>query len=86
MLDKVPLGNVTVIVPLVAFAGTAVSMAEPVAVKVAGIPLKLTAVAPVKFVPRIVTFPPTGPETRCGVTKGPRPVERLKIVPEQLVE
>jgi hypothetical protein len=37
-------------------------------------------VAPVRFVPRIVTGDPTSPEVVCVSTNGPRPTDRLKIV------
>jgi hypothetical protein len=58
-----PPGAVTVIVPVVAPAGTvAVIFVLEVTVKVvAEVPLKLTAVLPVRFVPLMVTTVPTGP-------------------------
>ena len=58
----VPLGVVTVILPVVAAAGTAAVICVALAtVKVAAVPLKATAVAPVKFVPVIVIVVPTTP-------------------------
>ena len=61
----VPPGVVTVIVPVVAPAGTvAVIWVALLAVKVeAGAPWKATVVAPVKFVPVRMTEEPTGPDT-----------------------
>lgn len=56
----VPPGVVTEIVPLVAPVGTVVVICVALATEnVAAVPLKLTAVAPVKFVPEMVTAPPT---------------------------
>ena len=62
MLVAVPPGVVTESVPLLAPAGTLVVIwvAEST-VKVADVPLKPTSVAPVRFVPVIVTDVPTGP-------------------------
>src|SRR6267143_1359806 len=61
-LLAVPSGLVTLIVPVVAPAGTVavIVVAEPT-VKLALAPLNATAVAVVKFVPLIVTLVPTGP-------------------------
>ncbi len=62
-LEAVPLGVVTRMNPVVAPAGTvAVMRVEDLTVKDAGVELKVTAVAPEKFVPVIVTEVPTGPE------------------------
>src|SRR4030095_1171993 len=61
-LVAVPLGVVTVIRPVVAPTGTVVSIrVEETTLKLAAVPLKRTLVAPVKFVPVIVTGVPTGP-------------------------
>lgn len=58
----VPLGVVTEIFPVVAPLGTgAVIWVALSTVNVAAVPLKLTAVAPVKFVPLITTLAPTTP-------------------------
>jgi hypothetical protein len=58
----VPLGVVTLIAPVVAAAGTVqVICVELTTVKDAAVPLKRTAVAPVKFVPVNVTAVPAGP-------------------------
>jgi len=59
----VPLGVVTLIGPVVAPEGTvAVMLVLLPTVKLADVPLNLTAVAPVKLVPVIVTLVPTAPE------------------------
>ncbi len=61
-LVPVPAAVVTLIGPVLAPAGTgAVILVEEFTVKVAGVPLKVTAVVPVKFAPLIVTFVPTLP-------------------------
>src|SRR5438067_1500104 len=62
LLVAVPSGVVTLTGPVVAPAGTAaeICVAE-FTVKVALVPLNFTEVAPVKFVPVIVTLVPTGP-------------------------
>jgi hypothetical protein len=41
----------------------------------------VTLVAPVRFVPRILTATPTLPEVGFVSTNGPRPTDRLKTVP-----
>src|SRR5437660_6079760 len=61
-LAAVPPGVVTLSGPVVAPAGTVARIAvSEVTVKVALTPLNDTDVAPVKFVPLIVTLVPTGP-------------------------
>src|SRR5256885_13275473 len=61
-LFAVPPEVVTLIGPLVAPAGTvAVIAVAELTVKLALVPLNSTALAPVKFVPLIVTLVPTGP-------------------------
>ena len=62
VLVAVPPGVVTLSGPVVAPAGTVawIAVAE-VTVNVAAVPLNVTAVAPVKFVPLIVTLAPAGP-------------------------
>lgn len=61
-LVAVPPGVVTLIGPEVASAGTvAVISVEDTTPKLASIPLNITAVAPVKSVPVMVRFAPTGP-------------------------
>ena len=62
-LPAVPRGAMTVSVPLVAPAGTmAVICVLLFTVKEAAAPLKVSAVAPLKPVPVMVTTVPTGPE------------------------
>jgi len=62
-LAPVPPGVVTLMGPLVAPAGTVavIEMAELTVKEDALVPLNLTAVAPVKFVPVMLTDVPTGP-------------------------
>ena len=63
VLVPVPCGVVTAIGPSVAFAGTVawMSVAELTVKFVEGVPLKVTDVAPWKFVPVRSTVVPTGP-------------------------
>jgi hypothetical protein len=82
LLFSMPLGVVTVTQPLVAPVGTLTVI--PVAdttLKVAETPLKVTLVAPVRSVPRILTCAPTLPAEGSVLTKGPRPTDWLKAVP-----
>jgi len=82
LLFSVPTGVVTSTIPVVAPAGTMVLIsALDTTLNVAAVPLKLTLVAPVRLVPRIITFAPSFPEAGFVDTNGPRPVDRLKIVP-----
>jgi len=63
-LGAVPAGVVTLIVPDVAPAGTvAVILIAELTVNAADVPLNLTAVAPVKFAPLMVTLAPIAPLT-----------------------
>ena len=65
-----PPGVVTVMGPVVAPAGTVVVIVpEGSTVKVAATPLNETAVAPMKFVPVIVTPVPTGPKVGANGLK-----------------
>ena len=78
----VPVDVTTSTVPVVAPAGTVVVISEPeTTLKAAAVPLKLTLVAPVRSVPRIVTAAPALPEVGSVSTNGPRPTDRLKTVP-----
>ena len=63
LLVAVPPGVVTLIGPVVAIAGTvAVSVVDSNTLKLIALaPLNITAVAPVKSVPVMVTLVPTGP-------------------------
>jgi len=62
-LTPVPAAVVTLTLPVVAPLGTVVSIrvSETTVKEVATVPLKNTWVAPVKFVPVMVTAVPTGP-------------------------
>jgi hypothetical protein len=84
LLESVPLGVTTWTVPVVTPAGTVVEIAVPVelTVNVAATPLKLTRVAPVSSVPKIVTSAPTLPEVGSVFTNGASPTDSLKIVPQ----
>src|SRR5208283_2150079 len=78
LLESTPLGVVTSIVPVVAPLGTVVSMKVPdTTVNVAGTPLNVTLVAPVRSLPRIPMTEPALPKVGLLFTKGPRPVDRL---------
>jgi hypothetical protein len=48
----------------------------------AAVPLKVTLVAPVRSVPRILTAAPTLPEFGSVSTNGPRPTDWLKTGPQ----
>src|SRR5436309_3466976 len=63
LLVPVPADVVTLSGPVVAPAGTVawITVVDVTVKVVALVPLKLTAVTPVKFVPLMVTFAPTGP-------------------------
>src|ERR1022692_386003 len=85
LLESVPLGVTTWTVPVAAPFGTVVVISEAEAtVKTAAVPSKLTLVAPVRFVPRILTAAPTLPEVGSVSTNGPRPTDSLKTVPSPL--
>ena len=74
---------VTLTGPAVAPEGTLVSISDfDMTVKVAAVPLKVTLVAPFRFVPRILTAVPTLPEVGTVSTNGPRPTDTLKTVPQ----
>ena len=67
-----PLGVVTLTVPDVAPAGTAVVISvSEMTENAAGVPLKLTPVDPVKLYPRIITLDPALPEVGCVAMKLP---------------
>ena len=86
LLKSVPLGVTTWTSPVVAPAGTEVVISElDTTVKVASLPLKLTLVAPVRLVPRMLTVAPTFAAVGCVSTNGPRSIERLKTVPSPMV-
>src|SRR5205807_5545866 len=82
LLSFLPPEVVTVTVPLVAPPGTLVVISEAeTTLNLAAVPLKLTAVAPVRLVPRMITFVPAAPDVGMVPTKGRNPVARLKKVP-----
>jgi hypothetical protein len=82
LLESVLLGVTTWTVPVVAPVGTVVVISElETTSKTAPTPLKLTLVAPVRFVPRSLTVVPTEPEVGSVSTNGPKPTDRLKTVP-----
>ena len=78
LLLSVPLGSVTMISPLLAPTGTCVKMSEAErSVNIAGVPLNVTLVAPVKSSARIPTATPILPEVGRVFTNGPRPTDKL---------
>src|SRR5437660_5902393 len=82
-LVAVPPGVVTLSGPVVAPAGTVARIAvSEVTVKVALTPLNDTDVAPVKFVPLIVTLVPTGPlvGVKLAIVGGLTTVNELALV------
>ena len=83
LLESLPPGVVTVTGPLEAPEGTLVviSVAETT-VKVAGVPLNVTAVEPVRLLPSILTTEATFPEVGSVFTKGPSPIDSLKTLPD----
>src|ERR1019366_2936634 len=82
LLESVPLGVTTWTSPLLAPAGTVVVISElETTSKTAAVPLKLTLVAPVRLVPRILTAAPRLPEVGCVFTNGPRPTDMRNTVP-----
>src|ERR1039457_3674944 len=85
LLKSVPLGVTTWTSPVVAPAGMLVVISElDTTVKVAALPLKLTLVAPVRLVPRMLTVAPTFAAVGFVSTNGSRPTDRLKTVPSPL--
>ena len=69
--------------PVVAPVGTVVVISELEAtLKTAALPLKLTLLAPVRLVPRILTAAPTLPEVGSVYTNGPSPTDKLKTMPK----
>ena len=82
LLLSVPTEVPTLTGPVVALAGTsAVISVSEITVNLADLPLKLTAVVPVRLFPRITTLDPTLLLVGSVSTKGARPVETLKTVP-----
>jgi hypothetical protein len=71
-LDRAPTGTAAVI---------SVSKPENTP-KTAGVPLKVTPLAPARLVPSILTAAPTLPVVGNVFTNGPRPTESLNTVPQ----
>ena len=85
MLVNVPLGVTTCTFPVVAPVGTVVLIWKAdTTVKVAAVPLKLTLVAPLRLLPRIVTALPTVPEAGTVLMNAARPIDSLNAVPQPL--
>ena len=80
LLTRVPLGVFTFTSPVVAPFGTVVLISE--FDTTALVPLKVTLVELLRFVPRIITDFPTLPELGLVSTNGPRPTDRVKAVPQ----
>src|ERR1017187_373676 len=81
LLESVPLGVTTRTLPVVV-AGTVVVIRDAdTTVNVAAVSLKVTLVAPVRSLPRILMAAPTSPEAGRVFTNGPRPTDALKTVP-----
>src|SRR5580658_2819029 len=82
LLVSVRLGVVTFTLPVVAPMGTVAVISDPeTTVNAAAAPLKVTPVASVRSVPRIVTAAPTSPEVGTVFTNACRPTAMLKSVP-----
>ena len=85
LLERVPPGNCTWIVPVVAPEGTvAIMSVADFTVNAAVVPWNVTPVALLRLVPRIPTFFPTLAAAGFVSTNGPRPTDRLKTVPALL--
>jgi len=75
---RVPLDVVTWIVPEVALLGTVALMnVSETRVNLAGIPLIVTLVVPVRLFPKIPIVDPVLPAAGSGSTNGPKPMDRL---------
>ena len=86
LLVAVPPGPVTVIVPVAADGGKVATISVELLTvnELAGVPLKLTAVVPLKFIPVIITTVPLPEQALVGVKPvipGTAVVE-IVIVPE----
>ena len=82
MLFSVRLGVTTSTVPVVAPVGTVAVINEAeITVNVVAVPLKVTLVEPVRFVPRISIVVPTVPPDGSSFTKGGSPIASLNTVP-----
>ena len=82
LLLSVRSGVTTSTVPLVAPVGTVVVISEfETTSKTAGVPLKLTLVAPIRSFPRMSTLESVVPITGSVFTNGSKPTESLNTVP-----
>src|ERR1700730_15200127 len=82
-LTSVPAGVVTWTLPVVTPEGTLARIRVfETTLKIAGVPLKLTAVAPLRSVPKISMRSSAAPKEGWSLTNGPRPTDRLYIVPQ----
>src|ERR1039458_6428681 len=87
LLFSVLVGVITVTKPVVAPVGTLASISEcDTTLNAAAVPLKLTQVAPVRSVPRILMPTPTSPDVGSVSTNGPRPTERPNTVPQPAMQ
>ena len=83
LLLSVPLEVVTWIVPEVALLGTvAFRNVSETTVNVAGVPLKVTLVVFARLFPKIPIVDPVLPAAGSASTNGPKPIDRLKKVPQ----
>jgi len=87
LVDNVPVGVTTSAWPVVAPAGTVVviSVGDTRTI-VAATPSKVTQVAPVRFVPRILTCRPEELAAVTVATNGPSPIDNRKTVPQPSVQ
>jgi hypothetical protein len=83
LLFSFPFGVVTITNPVVPETVVLISDLDTT-VNFAAVPLKVTLVAPVRSVPRIMTAVPTLPEVGRVSTNGPSPTDKLKTVPSRL--
>ena len=80
MLESAPPGAVTVIVPVVAPAGTCARMlVSETTVNVACVSLNATAVVPVRLFPKMDTVLPALPKLGTASTNGARSPDKLKM-------
>jgi hypothetical protein len=84
LLDRVAPGVTTCTVPLIAAVGTvAVISVGEVNVNRAGVPLKETAVAPLRSIPNIVMDLPGLAARGTALTNGAKPTDNLNIRPSR---
>jgi hypothetical protein len=72
--------------PVLTSLGTVVLISDfDMTSNVAGVPSKVTLLAPVRLVPRMITGAPAFPEVGQASTNGPSPRSKLKTVPSSSV-